>query len=278
MKPLYTTTLLLLMLLVVSCKSVPREKYWQWVEKSWAKYDNDTLTVYLENPLRCPLRFKITSSDKAFSATLKPVQNIMLAFAKDTLIKIPATQKQAQSVLINHGFGNPNQQIQDVKFTLPFLSGSSYTVIQGYNGNFSHKDEYSKYAVDFNLQHGDTVCAAEDGYVVGVIRNYKEGGNSKKWRDYANFITIYHAHSGLYTQYAHLKQKGSLVDVGDFVRMGDPIGLAGRTGFTNIQHLHFNVLRPVDSPEWLASYPADYVEGYMGKDLKEGDIVKKAPL
>ena len=269
MKPLYTTTLLLLMLLVVSCKSVPKEKYWQWVEKSWAKYDNDTLTVYLENPLRCPLRFKITSTDTAFSTTLKPVQNIMLAFAKDTLIQIPATQKQAQSVLINHGFGNPNQQIQDVKFTLPFLSGSSYTVIQGYNGNFSHKDEYSKYAMDFNLKQGDTVCAAEDGYVVGVIRNYKEGGNSKKWRDYANFITIYHAHSGLYTQYAHLKQNGSLVDVGDFVRMGDPIGLAGRTGFTNIQHLHFNVLRPVDSPEWLASYPADYVEGYLVKTLRK---------
>jgi murein DD-endopeptidase MepM/ murein hydrolase activator NlpD len=278
LKPLHIATLLFFTHIISSCTSVPKEQYWQFLDRSWAKYDNDTLTIYLSNPLRCPLRFKITSSDAALSERLKPVQNVMLAFAKDTLIKVHATQKQAESVLIHHGFGNPQQEINPVKFTLPFLPGSSYTVIQGYNGSFSHRDAYSKYAIDFNLQQGDTVCAAEDGYVVGVIRNYKEGGNSKKWRDYANFITIYHPHSGLYTQYAHLMQNGSLVDVGDFVRLGDPIGLAGKTGWTNIQHLHFNVLRPVESGEWLESYPADYMEGYNGQGLKQGDTVIKPPL
>jgi len=279
LKPLYNTTLLLLLsLIVASCRSVPKEQYWQWMEKSWAKYEKDSLVIYLENPVRCPMRFKISSTDEAFAEKLQSVQNIILSFAKDTLIKIPATQRQAGSIIIREGLGNPQQAINPVKLTLPFLSGSSYAVIQGYNGSFSHIDAYSKYAMDFNLQQGDTVCAADDGYVVGVIRNYNQGGNSKKWRDYANFVTIYHPHSGLFTQYAHLMQNGSLVDVGDFVRLGDPVGLAGSTGFTNMQHLHFNVLRPVDSPEWLESAPSEFIEGYTGNNLHEGDIVTKPPL
>lgn len=89
---------------------MPKEQYWQFLDKSWAKYDNDTLIIYLSNPLRCPLRFKITSTDAALSERLKPVQNVMLAFAKDTLIKVHATQKQAESVLIHHALATHNRK------------------------------------------------------------------------------------------------------------------------------------------------------------------------
>ena len=56
------------------------------------------------------------------------------------------------------------------------------------------------------------------------------------------FIAIYHTQSGLYTQYVHLNHKGVLVKLGDYVKKGQPIGISGMTGFTTIEHLHFNVI------------------------------------
>ncbi len=94
------------------------------------------------------------------------------------------------------------------------------------------------------MKVGDTVTSADDGYVIGVIKDYKKGGSTPDWRDYANYITIFHPGSGLYTQYVHLMHEGSFVKVGDSVRKGQAIGLSGMTGYTTGPHLHFNVLRP----------------------------------
>lgn len=111
--------------------------------------------------------------------------------------------------------------------------------------------------------------------MVGVVKEHQYGGKDKKWRDYANFITIYHPHSGLFTQYAHLAHKGSFVTVGDSVTRGQAIGLSGKTGWTSIPHLHFNVLVPADSPEGLHSVEISFLEGYDGARLRTNDVVKK---
>ncbi|MEM6722694.1 MAG: M23 family metallopeptidase, partial [Bacteroidota bacterium] len=128
-----------------------------------------------------------------------------------------------------------------------------------YNGSFSHNHVGSRYALDFDLSVGDTICSAGDGYVIGMIEGYKYGGSNRKWRPYANTITIYHPDQGALTQYAHLIENGAFVEVGDSVRTGQAIGLSGKTGFTSTPHLHFNVFRP--KGEKLISYPCSFKGG-----------------
>lgn len=172
-------------------------------------------------------------------------------------------------------FGNVHEKITFKKISLPFPEKRKYMIMQGYNGSYSHNDEYSKYAIDFNLKVNDTVCAADNGVVVGVIKDYKAGGPDKKWKDYANYITLYHPETGLFTQYVHLKYNSSFVNVGDTVRTGQPIGISGKTGWVNRAHLHFNTLIPVENKDGLKSVPVDFTEGYTGSSFKPDDIVEK---
>ncbi|MEO0341692.1 MAG: M23 family metallopeptidase, partial [Bacteroidota bacterium] len=139
---------------------------------------------------------------------------------------------------------------------------------------FTHSGSYQKYAIDFDLSVGDTVCNVDDGYVVGLKEGYKTFGLSKKWRaaDYSNYLTIYHPNSGLYTQYVHLDFEGVLVKLGDFVSRGQVIGISGRTGFTTTPHLHFNVLKPSEDGS-LISTPIEFEDGTNGESLKKKDVV-----
>lgn len=235
---------------------------------------NDTLSIFTPNPLLTPIRVKVSSNTESINLILAENFPKTLPAKTDSsfVYVIPGISPDA-TIKFSASFGDVKRQIDLNKVSLPFPKGKTYKIIQGYNGKFSHTSTYSKYALDFNFVTGDTVNAADDGYVVGVIEGYKEGGNSKKWRDYANFITLYHAHSGIYTQYVHLMYNGSLVEVGDTVKMGDPIGLSGNTGFSSVEHLHFNVLVP-GKPDFISS-PIHFIEGYDGRELKKGTEVRK---
>ena len=37
-----------------------------------------------------------------------------------------------------------------------------------------------------------------------------------------------------------------MVELGDYVEKGQPIGISGMTGYTTIEHLHFNVKIPTN--------------------------------
>jgi murein DD-endopeptidase MepM/ murein hydrolase activator NlpD len=86
---------------------------------------------------------------------------------------------------------------------------------------------------------GTAVYAAEDGTVIFA-------GPDKKpvympWNNYyGNLIVIEHP-DGLYTLYAHLSK--ILVEQGQNVASGDPIGEVGQTGVAIGPHLHFEVRR-----------------------------------
>jgi len=72
-----------------------------------------------------------------------------------------------------------------------------------------------------------------------------------------------------------LNYKGSLVELGQKVEEGEPIGISGSTGFSTIEHLHLNLSKPINSQKGLISIPIKFKEGYLGEDLKKGDIVVK---
>ena len=133
----------------------------------------------------------------------------------------------------------------DHLYALPYASGRSHSVLQGYLSRFSHSG-LEAYTVDFNMPVGTPVHAAR----AGVVARVEESNSLGCWYDgcgrYANFIVILH-NDGTTGEYFHLQQDGAFVRVGDSVAQGQQIGLSGNTGHTTMPHLHFGVYR---AAEW----------------------------
>jgi murein DD-endopeptidase MepM/ murein hydrolase activator NlpD len=133
----------------------------------------------------------------------------------------------------------------DHLYALPYASGKSYRVLQGYGSRFSHTG-LEAYAVDFDMPEGTPVHAARGGVVARVEESHSIGC----WEDgcgrHANFIVVLHS-DGTTGEYYHLQKDGALVEVGDRVVRGEQIALSGNTGHTTMPHLHFAVYR---ATEW----------------------------
>lgn len=130
-------------------------------------------------------------------------------------------------------------------YRLPYASGKSYRVLQGYGSRFSHTG-LEEFAVDFRMPEGTPVHAAR----AGVVARVEESHDIGCWEDgcgkYANFIVILHD-DGTTGEYYHLQQQGAVVEHGERVEAGQHIGLSGNTGHTTVPHLHFAVYR---AAEW----------------------------
>lgn len=261
-----------------SCTNVetPPEQYYQFYTSAKHYFKGDSIYIYLNNPVNCPLRYYVSSSDSALDKFLTSFKPIVLREKKDTVLKVAADSSALGTISHFNSLGDLNKKVTIDKISLPFPKGRKYKIIQGYNGSYSHNiDDYSRYSLDINLKTNDTICAADNGVVVGVIKDYKDGGDDERFRGHANFITLYHPHSGLFTQYVHLAYKGSFVVLDDSVIRGQPIGIAGETGFTDGEHLHFSALVPDRANRSLKSVKTIFIEGYNGEKLRKGDRVKK---
>ncbi len=131
-------------------------------------------------------------------------------------------------------------------YALPYPAGKKHLMVQGYFTRFSHRN---RAAIDFKMSEGTLVSAAREGVVVRTAANNNKGGWNRKYRPFANYIVIEHA-DGTRAGYWHLQQGGVLVQPGDTVRQGQPIGRSGTTGFSAFPHLHFFVWTN-KSGKWL---------------------------
>lgn len=140
---------------------------------------------------------------------------------------------------VQHRFAETDEGAGDSSFiySLPFQQGNSYLLVQGYNSKFSHRGRLS---LDFKMKPGTPVTAARSGVVTRVQQSYKKGGLHKKYLREANVILIRH-NDGTQAMYAHLKQNGVAVNVGDTIQQGQVIGYSGNTGYSAFPHLHFSV-------------------------------------
>ncbi|MBL7748036.1 MAG: M23 family metallopeptidase [Chitinophagaceae bacterium] len=146
------------------------------------------------------------------------------------------------------GFAQGSYSINDLKngknkhdssyvYTLPFEHKKKVFLIQGYESMFSHKGER---ALDFKVKNGTTVCAARGGVVTAIRKDSDVGGLKPENLSDGNYIFIQHD-DGSVANYWHFKKDGVLVNVGDTVKTGQPIGLSGNTGYSAFPHLHFEV-------------------------------------
>jgi len=129
-------------------------------------------------------------------------------------------------------------------YRLPYASGKSYRVIQGFGSRFSHTG-LEQFATDFRMPEGTPVHAARGGIVARIEENNSVGCWRAGCGKHANYVVILHD-DGTTGEYYHLQKDGALVDVGERVFAGQEIALSGNTGHTTIPHLHFAVYRPVE--------------------------------
>lgn len=276
MKLHYTLLLICLCGIILSCSRRLPGKVYEAFQLDWEIIDaGDSLYFQAFNPLACPVAFTVFTTDTSIRAAfgdqiprlLKPRERIRLNLAADW-----STDELKQAITPYAIQSRLKPVVPDTShlYRFPFPKGHVYPIIQAYGGQFSHRQSaFSYYAVDFGIPIGDTVCAARDGIVVGLVEDNKNWmhGPDRKYREYANYLRLYHADE-TYTDYVHLKHKGTLVALGDTVQAGQPIGIAGYTGFTSTPHLHFNTIMPTDTGT-LVSFPVLF-ETIDGRDLQEG--------
>ena len=166
----------------------------------------------------------------------------------------------------NFGFSGEYHN-DDYIYRLPYSSDSSYSVGQGYFGSFSHEGTY---AIDWTMPEGTTLYAAREGRVLHLKEDSNEGGVTEDYTTKANFVLIGHD-DGSQANYAHLQQNGALVEVGDWVSLGQAIGLSGNTGFSTGPHLHF-IINQQKSPSNSSSIATIFQDKDGNKySLKEDD-------
>lgn len=222
-----------------SCQEKPKKPSYISFEIS-----KDSINVVLRNPILGNTFLKIT--DKVTK------KERYIDFQKPdtlTVLQFHTSEIDTISIIKNHTFGlyygpsNLTSYDTLYNYNLPFLKGKRYKILQGQNTNFTHKGNFSKYAIDFKMDIGQTVCAIRSGKVIRIKENSDKGGRSEKYLDDANFILIAH-NDGTFSQYVHLKKEGVLVKKGDTIKKGQVIGYSGNTGMSTEPHLHFAVYKP----------------------------------
>lgn len=253
----------LLAILMVCSVSGQKElpKYLHTIEKG------DSLYVTSKNTFKFPIHIIATDS-------LENEQAKKVLFPNDSVVILTFLNKEASALsllrtyVFKRNFGDPFIKKYDTLYPYapPFKRGHRYKVIQGYNGSYTHRSLDSRYAIDFQMPIGDTICAARKGVVVKVEDKYFRGGRNKSFKPYANYILIYHE-DGTVAQYVHLKHKGVFVKPGDLVQKEQAIGLSGNTGWSTEPHLHFSIYLPKNGT--LVSIPSMFNK-VSGRKLKKG--------
>jgi murein DD-endopeptidase MepM/ murein hydrolase activator NlpD len=144
----------------------------------------------------------------------------------------------------------PTYPPQAYRYPLPWRGGP-FRLSQGPNGNFSHTDSKSRYAMDIAMPEGTPIIAARSGRVVKTENAQAGRGNDAS----GNFVRVRHD-DGTEGVYLHLQQGSVSVRVGQRVAVGSPLALSGNTGNSSGPHLHFVVQRATEAG--LVSIPYEF--------------------
>lgn len=156
---------------------------------------------------------------------------------------------------IHARFGDPRARPASYAYRLPYRAGSTFSVLQGFHGGFSHLGS-NEYAVDFDCPVATPVLAARAGLVVAANATAQGAGVSPEFQAYprTNFVLVLHE-DGTIGEYMHLAPSGVRVSVGQRVERGDELALSGNTGYSSTPHLHFQVMTAAEDGVNARSFP-----------------------
>lgn len=156
----------------------------------------------------------------------------------------------------------------DHVYALPYTSGETYQVIQGFDGEHSHYGN-DRNAIDFAMPVGTEILAARSGVVVGLEDGFGEGGPDESYRRKANFVKVEHQ-DGTVCDYLHLEEGGVAVALGQEVEAGDLLGYSGNSGYSTTPHLHIMVSSAIDG-QTRETYAISYETDEGPEILVEGE-------
>ncbi len=187
---------------------------------------------------------------------------LLIYFSKKRNLGLVLTPIQLYSPEENlYHYLNNNVRLAYEQYTrlqLPFLG--QWMVSQGYDGNITHKGDWSK-ALDFIIvdeqlktyanfgtQLEDFYCynkpvlAPANGFIADVVDYIEDNeiGKINQNQNWGNTIIIKHS-EWLYTKLSHLKQHSAKVKIGDYVKQGDMLAYCGNSGRSPEPHLHFQM-------------------------------------
>jgi murein DD-endopeptidase MepM/ murein hydrolase activator NlpD len=201
--------------------------------------DGDTL-VWADNRLAGPVEVMlradagVTGDPELPARATVPARNSVLV----ARVHRTGAVRGALGLRLDMVPGSVNATPRDYEYLFP-LQSLEPRIEQGWGGRYSHADAENHHAVDFAADSGTMVVAAREGIVMQVDAG--EAGTDDARRDgEANLVRILHD-DGSMAVYAHLQLDGVLVQPGQRVRRGQPIGLSGNSGFSSGPHLHFVV-------------------------------------
>jgi murein DD-endopeptidase MepM/ murein hydrolase activator NlpD len=167
-------------------------------------------------------------------------------------------------------WGSTNAMHDGTTYQLPYYSGKSFKVIQGFNGTLTHFGDQA-YAIDWNMPENTPVLAARGGIVVDTEESFSEGGASDYYKDEVNFVKILHS-DGTIGRYFHFGYGKVNVSAGQKVKAGELIGYSGNTGFSTCPHLHFDVSKPINGKQ-MESVPFAFSTSNSDSDeLIQGQV------
>lgn len=216
----------------------------KWNLTFYNEIKNREISIFADNyepmPMSAQFNFKLNNLSSTLpnnSIVVIPAKTKKFLIAELKEIKPNAANQFSYTVTSN--FGNALQLGFDADYiySLPFEKGRTQSIYQGYNGKFSHQNEFS---LDFDLKMNSPVLAAREGIVIEVENTHNQNCPNISCAKYNNKIIIMHS-DGTFADYAHLKYQGTVVKKGDFVERDQLIGYSGNTGFSSGPHLHFSV-------------------------------------
>lgn len=229
----------------------------------WEK--GDEVQFYLANKRGYPITMTLTVTARQMAnerGQKRPKYEITKVLQDSDPMPVLTLKKAGSRPYHNYEFewtpGDMYAQHNDqYRYLLPFAPDKRYRLVQGFNGGFSHQGP-SKYAVDFAMPVGTPVHAARGGVVIDMVERHNQGGSSRRFAKYANFVVILHD-DGTTGEYYHLRHRGAVVDIGAQVQAGQLIGFSGNTGFSSLPHLHFAVYRAKSRGKY-ESLPFEFVD------------------
>ena len=199
--------------------------------------NNGRYLAFADNNLAGPIEVLLQSRGGGFDSDPPLPARATVPARGSTLVAVLDGSRGGE-LLMDSLPGDPSARPRDYEYLLP-LQQRGFRIDQGFGGGFSHNDSQNRYAIDFAADIGTPVLAAREGVVMQVENDFAKAGlNRERYGGRANFIRILHD-DGTMALYAHLREEGALVRVGQRVRAGQQIGLSGNTGFTTGPHLHF---------------------------------------
>ena len=213
--------------------------------------------IYFTNRLGCDMTVTLEFSEENNVVAIPPFPcTRTIAGHQEVLVsRIRQADSGAWNFRYNYfwNYGNLDARHDDsVVYSLPYFSGTSMKINQGYHGKLSHTGD-DEYATDFSFDSDTPVLAAREGVVVSVEERFSKGGSTQYFRNRVNCVRVRHS-DGTLGEYDHFRLNGVEVEEGQRVKRGDLIGYSGATGFVTGPHLHFVVYSAIDGHK-RRSYP-----------------------